>query len=117
LQIGPCSTLAHTQLALHTIRDPICARRYDKATRRSEPRWETVWSRVTLDMAWERQLGAEEAAAQLYASWKYPRCVCVSVCVCVCVSVCLCVRLCGCGCVWFLCVGVCACTHVVSLCV
>jgi hypothetical protein len=49
--------------------------RYDRRTGRSEPHWETVWSRVSLNLAWERQLQSEEEEMQLYASWKYNRCV------------------------------------------
>eukprot|EP00775_Hariotina_reticulata_P011546 gene11546-11689_t len=47
--------------------------RYDRRTGRSEPHWETVWSRVSLNLAWERQLQPEEESMQLYASWKYNR--------------------------------------------
>lgn len=62
----PCSLLLAACLSA-------LAASFDRAKGRAEPRWETVWSRVTLHQAWERELAAEEPAMQLYASWRYNR--------------------------------------------
>eukprot|EP00879_Flechtneria_rotunda_P028299 GHRR01030398.1.p1 GENE.GHRR01030398.1~~GHRR01030398.1.p1 ORF type:complete len:445 (+),score=149.96 GHRR01030398.1:808-2142(+) len=36
-------------------------------------RWETIWSRVRLNLAWDRQLLPEHEDMELYAGWKYNR--------------------------------------------
>jgi hypothetical protein len=59
----------------HCCRCCCCCCRTDPRTGKPSTQWETVWSRVQVRLAWERRLQPEEEDMQVYASWKYFRCI------------------------------------------